>query len=78
MSQGRGRNLLGPMHWIGDALSENTGSIIKFPSSPNEMTAVECPIHVYVILVLSIGKIGVYTGSSSLSFSKSVGMASLT
>lgn len=63
MVQGNGLNLLGPTHCRGEHLSEKTGSIIKLPSSPKDITAVECPIHVYVILFLSMGNVGLVTGN---------------
>lgn len=56
--QGSGRNLFGPTDWLGEHLSEKTGSIIKLASLPNDIIAVECPIHVYVILPYDSGKEG--------------------
>jgi len=48
MGQAGGLNLLGPANCTGDALLEKTGSMIKL-SGPTWITAVECPIQVYLI-----------------------------
>jgi hypothetical protein len=50
--QGIYLNLFGPMHCKGEHLFENTGSIIIFTLPPIPITAVECPIQVYLILLL--------------------------
>jgi hypothetical protein len=44
-------NLFGPINGTGEHLFENTGSIIMFTFPPTHMTAVECPIQVYLTLL---------------------------
>ena len=59
---------------MGEHLCEKTGSIIKLASLPNDIIAVECPIHVYVILSYELGKEGVTIGNYSSNNFKSVGI----
>jgi hypothetical protein len=72
-----GRNLFGPTIWLGEARSEKTGSMMKL-SGPICMTAVECPIQVYLMSCsLTTLKSGFIMGSSLSSSSLSFFVGSL-
>ena len=63
------RYLFGPTHWKGEHLREKMGSIMMLAWLPIEMTAVECPIQVYVILFYELVNLGVVIGSNLSSYS---------